>query len=127
MAFDDVIETALEYWLGTDKNFEFTIYTSSAQTTIREVTGYTTSFVVKRRPDDADADALMTLSGTVSGTFNASPGTNTQKITVTIADDATDAEIPPGVAYWSLKRTDAGSERVLAFGTINLRRAVHVS
>jgi hypothetical protein len=127
MAFDDVVETALEYWLGTDKNFEFTVYTSSAQTVIREVTGYTTSFMVKKQPDDSDASALITASGTVSGTFNSAPGTNTQKITVTIADDTTDTEIPPGVAYWSLKRTDAGSERVLAFGTINLRRAVHVA
>lgn len=127
MTFDGVIETALEYWLGTDKAFEFTVYTSSAKTTIRNVTGYTTSFKVKRRRSDADADALLSASGSVSGAFNASPGTNTQKITVTVNDEDTDTEIEDGLAYWELKRTDAGSEAVLAFGTINLRRAVHVS
>lgn len=125
--FDDVIETGLQYWLGTDKAYAFTVYTSSAVTAIRDVTGYTTQFMVKRNVDDADVDALITASGTVSGTFNAVPGTNTQKITVTVADDTTDTEVSPGLAYWELKRTDAGSEAVLAFGTIELRRAVHVS
>lgn len=123
----DGIETALTYWLGTDKSFDFTVYTSSAQTTIRDVSGYTTSFKVKRKVSDADNAALITASGTVSGTFNASPSVKTQKITVTITDTDTDTEINPGLASWELKRTDAGSEAVLAYGTIELRRAVHIA
>lgn len=127
MTFDGVIQTGLEYWLGTDKDYEFTVYTSSAKTTIRDVTGYTTSFMVKRETEDADLSALITASGTVSGTFNASPSVNTQVITVSLVDTDTDTEITPGLAYWELKRTDSGQEAVLAFGTINLRRAVHIA
>lgn len=124
--FDGVIETDLEYWLGTDKLYDFYVYTTSAKTAIRDSTGYTTSFIVKRRVQDDDADALIAESGVVSGTFNADPAINTQKITVTIDDDDTDTEVDPGDAHWELKRTNTGSEVVLAFGTITLRRALHV-
>lgn len=127
MPFDSVIETRLQYWLGTDKAFDFTTYTTSAKTVIREVTGYTTSFMVKRNIGDADASALITRSGTVSGSFNSAPASNTQKITVTLVDTDTDTEIAPGVAYWELKRTDNGSEAVLAFGMIDLKRGVHIA
>lgn len=127
MSFDGVIETALSYFLGTDKAYDFTVYTSEAKTTCRDVTGYTTNFMVKRNKSDSDASALLTAGGTVSGTFNASPSVNTQKITVTLVDTDTDTEIAEGLAYWELKRTDAGAEAVLAFGTMTLRRAVHVS
>jgi hypothetical protein len=127
MNFDGIIETTLEYWLGTDKIYDFTVYTSSAKTAIRDVTGYTTSFKVKTLLSDADSSAILTASGTVSGVFNSSPSVNTQKISVTLVDTDTDTEITPKVAYWELKRTDAGSEATLAFGRINLRRAVHIS
>lgn len=126
MAFDG-IETALSYWLGTDKSYDFTVYTTDAKTVIRNVTGYTTHFMVKRRLTDTDANAIISATGTVSGTFNASPTVNTQIITVTLVDTDTDTEIAPGDGVWELKRTDAGSEAILAFGHINLRRAVHVS
>ena len=127
MGFDGLIETGLQYWLGTDKSFDFTVYTTSAKTVIRDVTGYTTSFKVKRSVDDPDIDALISASGTVSGTFNAVPTTNTQKVTVTLVDTDTDTEITPGIAHWELKRTDAGAEALLAYGTIDLRRAVHIA
>jgi hypothetical protein len=127
MGFAGLIETSLEYFLGTDRAFDFTVYTSSAKAAIRDVTGYTTNLMVKRHIDDADADALLTASGTVSGTFNSAPGTNTQKISCTLSSSNTDTEIAPGLAHWELKRMDAGAEDVLAYGTIELRRAVHVS
>jgi len=127
MNFDGIIETALQYWLGSDKALEFTVYTTAAKTAIRDATGYTTSFKVKRNVEDTDLAALITASGTVSGTFNASPTVNTQKITVTLVDTDSDTEIAPGLAYWELKRTDAGLEAPLAFGTINLRRGVHIA
>src|SRR5262245_21667791 len=127
MGFDGVIETALSYWLGTDKAFDFTIYTSAAKTTIRDVTGYNTNFMVKRNIDDADGAALITVAGTVSGTFNANPALNAQKIRATLVDTDTDTEIQPGVGHWELKRTDAGLEEVMGYGSMDLRRAVHVS
>lgn len=127
MGFDGLIETALEYWLGTDKAWDFTVYTSAGKTTIRDVTGYNTSFKVKRALSDADGSALISATGVVSGTFNANPAVNTQKITVTLVDTDTDTEVNPGSAFWELKRTDANFETPLAYGSIDLRRAVHVS
>lgn len=125
MGFSGLIATPLQYFLGTDKAFDFTVYTSSAKTTIREVTGYATNFMVKRRLSDTDASALISIDGTVTGVFNASPDVNTQKITVVLVDTDTDTGIPPCGAFWELKRTDPGFEDVLAYGTIELRRAVH--
>lgn len=126
--FAGAVETNLQYWLGTDNSWEFTIYTDpDDRTTIRDVTGYTTNFMVKRYLSDADGSALLTASGTVSGTFNSDPSVNTQVVTVTVADTSTDTEIVPGTAHWALKRTDDGSEKVLAFGMITMRRAPQIA
>lgn len=127
MSFAGIPETPIEYWLGTDRALDFTVYTSLGLSTIRDVTGYTTNFMVKTTPDDPDAAALLSIDGVVSGTFNANPSVNTQKITVTIPDDATDTELQPIRAHWELKRTDAGQETPLAYGRIQLRRAVHIA
>lgn len=124
---DGLITTPLVYYLGTDWGYEFTVYTSNARTTCRDVTGYTTNFIIKRSLSDVDASALLSLDGTVTGTFNSDPHANTQRVVVLIADTDTDTEITPGVAYWELKRTDDGSEEVLGRGEISLRRAAHIS
>jgi hypothetical protein len=126
MGFDGLIETPLQYWLGTDKSWDFTVYTSAQKTTIRDITGWTISFMIKRNIEDADGAALVLANGTVSGTFNASPAVNTQKFRVTLVDTDTDTEVAPGVAHWESKRTDAGFEEVLAYGSMDLRRAVHI-
>lgn len=123
------LETALEYDIGTDQSYEFTAYTSSAQTTIREITGWALSFLVKRKATDADVDAVITKTTAgggivISGTFNATPASNTQKATVSIADTDTDS-LTAGVYRWELKRTDAGSEARIAYGTIVLNQTVH--
>ena len=127
-------ETPLEYWLGSDQDVDFTIYavfqrflvdgTDHANNTIRDITGYTLSFMVKRQKRHLDGSALITKTATVSGAFNSAPGTNTQKATVTLVDTETDTEIVPGLAFWELRRTDAGAEGVLAYGTIDLKRGV---
>lgn len=122
------LETTLDYDLGTDQDYAFTVYTSDAQTAIREITGWALSFLVKRRATDADGDALVTKttgSGiSISGTYNSAPATNTQKATVSIADTDTDS-LPAGVYRWELKRTDAGSEARIAYGAITFNQTVH--
>lgn len=119
------IETPLEYWLGTDQAFDFTIYRSKAKSQIRDITGYTLSFMVKRAKSDADASALFTGSATISGTYAADPASNTQKATAQIADTDLPVSTTAGQVHWELKRTDAGAESVLAFGPLLLRRPVH--
>ena len=52
------------------------------------------------------------------------PATNTQVATVTILDTET-SPLPEVLAQYELKRMDAGFETVLAYGTLELVRAVH--
>lgn len=122
------IETALSYDLGTDQDYDFTIYTSAAQATVRDTTGWACSFIVKRKPTDTDLQALVTKttgSGIVtSGVFNAVPATNTQKSTVSILDTNTDG-LSAGTYHWELKRTDPGSEARIGFGVIVFNQTLH--
>lgn len=120
-------ETAAELFLGTDYEYPFTILNAAEDTAIN-ISGWTLSWMVKRKKSDADANKLLektTGSGiTISGTFNADPDVNTQKATVSVADTDTDT-LPAGLVYYELKRTDAGSETVLAYGPLDLKRSVH--
>lgn len=125
--FDGVPITAIEYFLGKDKRYAFHIYTDEHQTTSQDVTGIATNFMVKRRLSDADVDAIMSLGGSVSGTFSATPSANLQRVYVLVEDTNTDTEIPPGVYYWELIRTDAAAEVVLAFGPFTAKQAVHIA
>lgn len=122
-------ESKLFYDIGTDRpTYDFTVYTSSDQDAITDITGWTLSFLVKRRPTDADVDALVTKTTAagivISGVFNASPATNTQKATVTMVDTETDA-IAAATYYWELKRMDAGSEQRIGYGRIAFNQTVH--
>ena len=85
--------------------------------------------MVKRAPTQADSEAVLTLTSgageiAVSGVFNADPDTNLQVVTVTVEDTDTD-DISPGTYHWELKRTDAGFETPLGYGTIAMKRGVH--
>lgn len=124
--FDGAKETALQYFIGTDKRYVFTTYTDLTEAVVSEVTGYGTAFTIKRRVNDADGAALFTATGEVTGAFNANPSVNTQIITVSI-DEADMEDVSSGVAHWSLRRTDDGSKAVMAYGTIELRKPVQVA
>jgi hypothetical protein len=122
------IKSQLQYDRGTDQAYDVTVYTSEDKTTVREITGWAMSFLIKRKQNDVDASALITKTTSagiaIGGSFDATPEDNTQKATVTIADTDTD-DIYPGVYYWELKRTDAGSEARVAYGTISLNQTLH--
>jgi hypothetical protein len=63
---------------------------------------------------------------TISGVFNSVFATSTQVATIVVADtDMTTALFgrTGGLFHYSLKRTDAGFESILAFGTIRIKRA----
>jgi hypothetical protein len=120
-------ETTATLYLGADHTYPFTIL-NQAETLAVDISGWALSWMVKRRKSDADAAAVLTkttVSGIViSGTYNATITTNTQVATVTVADTDTDA-IAEGLYHYELKRTDAGLETPLAFGTLTLKRGVH--
>jgi hypothetical protein len=115
-------------FLGDDTAIDFTIYADDDQTTIEDVTGWNIAFAVRK--SDRTSTALIEKSTedspagiVISGVFNATPATNTQKVTVTVNDtDSYDPESSPEVALsagryrYSLKRMDAGFETTLARG-----------
>ena len=120
-------DTPATLYLGADHTYPFTIL-NKAETLAVDITGWALSWMVKRRTSDADAAAVLTKttgSGIViAGTFNSVITTNTQVATVTVLDTDTDA-IAAGLYHYELKRTDAGFETPLAFGTLTLKRGVH--
>lgn len=114
-------------YLGDDTPIEFTIYADADETTILNVTGWNISFAVRK--SDRSSTALIEKSTedspagiVISGVFNSSPASNTQKVTVTLLDtDSYDpnspvVELSPGRYRYALKRMDAGSETTLAVG-----------
>ena len=113
-----------EWFVGEDKAIPFEIYTDD-EVTIQDVTGFTMRWVLRKRKDD---DAILldkTTAGatiTITGSYNADPDTNTQRVNVIIADTDTE-HFQPGRYYHTLKRTDAGFATVLSYGDVYLKKA----
>lgn len=121
-------ETATTLFIGTDHQFKYHIQ-NDAETAALDVTGWALSWMIKRSKNHSDAEALLTKTTTgggvvIAGTFNADPALNLQRATVSIFDTDTDGQ-PAGVRYYELKRMDAGSETILAYGELELLRSVH--
>ena len=95
--------------------------------TPQDVAGWALAFAV-RTSDTTSAAAVLsktTSAGiTITGTFDDVHADNTQRVVVAIADtDTYDGAVlvAPKTYRYSLKRTDAGSEKTLAFGKFVLR------
>lgn len=113
--------------IGEDLTFPYTIL-NATETTAIDITGWALSWMVKRAAADPDGAAILTKTTSagivISGVFNAAPATNTQVATVTVADTDTEP-LSPGPYVYELKRTDAGAETTLAYGTLTLLQRVH--
>jgi hypothetical protein len=110
-------------YIGADHSVVMTVYSNSGKTTIQDIAGWT--IVLEIRKKDTSPTALLTKTGTVSGTFNATPGSNTQKCTFTLSDDDLAATVFTGDEFtgrYSIWRTDAGSEQPLRFGDCTITR-----
>jgi len=116
------IEEADGFFVGEDKSIVITVYQSDKKTP-QDITSWALSWMLKSQLSDVDGSALLTKT-TVSGIALTTPGSGI--CTITVADTDTDA-LTPGRLYHELKRTDAGSETVLAHGRCVLRRGVHRS
>lgn len=119
--------TNLRLFIGTDYSYSFAVLNAD-ETEAEDVSTWALSWMLKTDANLADSAASLTkttVSGiAISGVYNATPASNTQRAVVTIADTDTTSLIAGNYA-WELKRTDAGSETVLAYGTITLIRSVH--
>lgn len=119
--------TNLKLFIGTDFTFNFTVL-NAAETEAQDVSAWAVSWMLKSDPNISDASASVTKTSgsgiSVSGTWNATPASSTQRLVVVLEDTDT-SSLTPGTYYWELKRTDAGSETVLGYGLLSLVRGVH--
>jgi hypothetical protein len=130
MAIERNITEDDDWYVGEDKTLPATIYQSDYAVdpltgvvtgTLQDITGWTLSWLVKRKASDADADALITKT-TSSGIALTTPASGL--CTITVADTDTDS-IPQGTYHHELKRMDAGFEAVLIRGRAVIQGAVH--
>lgn len=103
------------YWFRTEtKVLEFTIYQADGVTP-ENITGYSITF------EFCQNDYTTVYSKTVgSGIVLTDAVNGVLQVTV---DPADTSALTPGVYRYALKRTDAGSEAVLAHGTVLLQRS----
>lgn len=118
----DRINIGDQYFTGEDKTLRVTIYADEDHSSREDITGWTLSFLVKKRHSQDDDDALVTKT-TAAGITLVSPTVGV--LDIALSDDDI-AAIVGGALYWhELKRTNAGTETVLMQGTFMLNRSVH--
>jgi hypothetical protein len=114
-----------DWFIGEDKTLPFEVYDGAAESTIIDVTGWAMEFRMRLQIEGDRVVLTRTTGGstiTITGSFNANPTTNTQRVNVLVEDTDTD-NLQPGRYYYVLRRTDAGNETVLAYGDIALKKA----
>ena len=122
-------ETHDDIFLGTDFERVFHIKNEDESAAIN-ILGWAISWMVKRHKDQSDLSASLTKTTglghiVIAGSYNSDPAVNTQRATLTVADTDTDTAISEGLYHWELKRTDAGFEVVLDYGTLECVQGVH--
>ena len=125
MARQQNIGSSEDWFIGEDKTLKFAIYDGSTEATIQDVSAFAMAFFF-RKIGESDKKLFTKTTGgstiTITGSFNATPATNTQRVNVIIDDTDTDNLQPGQYQYW-LWRTDAGTETVLAYVTAELKPA----
>lgn len=110
-------------FIGEDETLQFTI--TDASDVPVNVTGFAMEWTLRLKDATTTASLQKTTAAggiTITGTYNASAALNTQRVNVIIADTDTDLLAARSYRY-ALKRTDSGSESVLAFGSLVLRKS----
>lgn len=129
MATESNIDKDDNVFIGEDKTLSFTVL--DADGVPMDISGWALAFIVRSKDTSTGTPVLTktTSSGiTITGTYNATPASNTQRAVVSLVDTDTAENdgtviIKPAKYRYSLKRTDSGSETILAFGNFVLREA----
>jgi hypothetical protein len=124
MARQQNIGDTEDWFVGEDKTIPFEVY-SSDEATIEDVTGWAIQWVLRKTVGD-DAIVLSKTTGaasvTITGSYDADPAVNTQRVNVLISDTDTD-NFQPGKYQHALKRTDDTFETILSYGDVHLKKA----
>lgn len=138
------LERAIAVFVGEDKDFSFEIFDQAGQTeaeleaaieagtaTMQNVAAWDFVFLVRLGDKTTgaaliDKESASSVEIEVTGTYNATRANNTQRVVVhlfdtdTAAADGSSILLAPKTYRYSLKRTDAGAETVLAYGDFEL-------
>lgn len=117
MAIRFDIDASSEFFIGTDQTIRIDVKQSD-ESTAQTMTGWALSWELK---DSANGTARITKTTSSGISIGTGVGTD-DRATITIADGDTEA-VDPGIYYHVLRRTDAGSERMLSFGHVYLRES----
>lgn len=138
MAYQRDITDADQIFYDTDRALVYTVAEGNPTTEDfasnayipADVSAYDLTWVLKKTAKSAVVliEKSTTNGGlTVTGTYDADPVTNTQRVRVLIQDtDFYGPEldpvpiVPPGVYQYALKRLDAGAETILAWGSFEI-------
>lgn len=121
MAIDDVLEGL---HVGADHVVDMLVWTTKAKTVIQEISGWEIVLDV-RLSDLSTAPAKLSVTGTVSGVFNALPASNTQKVSFALPNAILAKTIFKGddpYLRYSIWRTDTGTKQPLRYGSATLIR-----
>ena len=105
------------WFIGKDFQLRFTVFTDSTLATCLDVSAYALQYVLRKGNEDPSPPIISKTSGSgiaVTGVFNATPASNTQRVVVTIDDTDTD-DVRAGEYQHALARTDSGNETVLLY------------
>ena len=110
---DPAVIANLFQYIGTDKQFQVTIYQSDGVTT-QDVTGWSLSFIVHSYGDPNITYITKTVG---SGVVLTTPTRGVVTATVLAADTT---NMPSGLYQWRLERTDTANDVMVATGTYSL-------
>lgn len=102
-------------FVGEDKSLPLELVDSSGVPV--DMTGWTIRFLVV----GSNGALLIDKTASITGSYSATRAGNTQRAVVALTD--TDLSIQEGVHRHSWKRTDDGSETILAYGNCTVERA----
>lgn len=107
-------------FVGEDKTLSLELTSKADSTVAVNMSGWTMVFDVRK--SDTSQTSILSLTPSVTGSFNALRSSNTQRAMVTISDESTN--LFKGATYrYAWKRLDEDSETVLMWGDFVLEKA----
>ena len=119
-----------QVFIDTDRILRYTVWKGNPtaaqiaanQAVPENVTGWALSWVLSEVGGAALVSKSTSAGITITGSYNVDPLLHTQRVDV-LLEDADTVALARGTYIYKLKRTDAGEETVLAFGTLELLEA----
>lgn len=121
MAEESTIGGSGSLFVGEDKILRFELFAKSDPLVAVDMTGWDMVFDVRSKDNSAEPP-IVSETPSLTGVFNATRATNTQRGIVSLTDDDLNLFVARNYR-WSWKRRDAGSETVLGWGTFGPQKA----